>query len=79
MAKWYDEQYLKEQYNEGNRYVIRGRSVYQINWSNAQNKIVLQKLYTKPLGGVPLANPGRYHTLNGVYVNKIVGFDLVKE
>lgn len=78
-TKWWHEDVIEDGYNNGKRYVIRAYSVYQINYSQAQHCYVLMKLYTKPnRSEVTYSYPGHYNVCDAAFVNRIVGFDLLK-
>lgn len=70
--------YVKDEWSKGKCYLLRGRSVYQLNWSGAQKRMTTLKLYTKPRGGVPLVNTGRIvMSGDGAWVNKLIGEELL--
>lgn len=78
MKKFYNEEVLKKAYNNGEKYLIRGWSAYQIHYSAAQNTYYLHKLYTTPRqGNVPLVNLGHYMCIDGEFLNRLLGFELV--
>lgn len=70
--------YVKDEWAKGKCYLLRGRSVYQLNWSRAQKRMTAMKLYTKPQGGVPLVGAGRIVLSgDGAWVNRVIGFELL--
>lgn len=70
--------YVKDEWSKGKCYLLRGRSVYQLNWSGVQKHMTAMRLYTKPKGGAPLTNPGRIvMSGDGAWVNKVIGFELL--
>lgn len=70
--------YVKAEWSKGKCYLLRGRSVYQLNWSGAQKRMTALKLYTKPKGGVPLVGAGRMvMSGDGAWVNRVIGEELL--
>jgi hypothetical protein len=71
---------VKQKYFEGENYILRYRDVYQLNYSQAQQRLTYNKLYHKADGGVGITLRGRFiQTGDTEWVNKLVGFELVKE
>lgn len=80
LSELVNSEYVKSEWAKGKCYLLRGRSVYQLNWSGAQRRLSAMKLYTKPQGGVPLVNPGRMVLSgDGAWVNKLIGVSLLAE
>lgn len=74
----FTQEALKMAYDNGG-YILKGYSVYQVCYSENAKYSTL-KLLTLPRDrGVPLTNRGFWHYGDGAFVNKILGFDLVKE
>lgn len=80
LSELVNSEYVKNEWSKGKCYMLKGRSVYQLNWSGGQRLMTAMKLYTKPQGGVPLVNPGRLiMTGDGAWVNKLIGQPLLTE
>lgn len=80
LSELVNTEHVKDEWAKGKCYLLKGRSVYQLNWSGAQKRMTAIKLYTKPQGGVPLVNPGRMiMSGDGSWVNKIIGQTLLTE
>lgn len=63
----------------GNRYLLKGWKVYQVNYSPNYNNgthLAAMELY-KSTHSVPLVNRGRIMMVGGDFVNNLLGFELV--
>lgn len=80
LSELVNSEYVKNEWAKGKCYLLRGRSVFQLNWSGAQQRMTAMKLYTKQPGGVPLVNPGHFvMTGDGTWVNKLIGETILAE
>lgn len=78
LSELVNSDYVKDEWSKGKCYLLRGRSVYQLNWSGAQKRMTAMKLYTKPQGGVPLVGRGRIVLSgDGAWINKVIGQELL--
>ena len=78
LSELVNSDYTKGEYSKGKCYLLRGRSVYQLHWSSAQQRMTTLKLYTKPQGGAPLVGRGRIVLSgDGAWVNKVIGQELL--
>lgn len=78
LSELVNSDYVKDEWSKGKCYLIRGRSVYQLNWCGAGQCMTTLKLYTKPQGGVPLVGRGRMMLSgDGAWVNKLIGEELL--
>ncbi len=57
------------------KYIVSGCKIYQINFSAAQNDFTYQCIYTTMDN---LTRRGRFYTMDGATVNRLLGFDLLR-
>lgn len=69
---------LAQKYNQGQRYLVKCRRVYQIDFSAAQGLYTARELggaYKK--AGVPYTGRGRYMFADAGFINRSLGRDVV--
>ena len=66
----------EEVYQDG-KYIVTGTKIYQVNYSNAQQKYYGQQIYANPKGQ-RLTRRDRYYVYTAEQVNHLLGVDWVK-
>jgi len=65
---------LAKAYHE-HKYVIAGRKIYQIDWSQNTGDFIYRSIY-KHDGALPLTKSGRYFMQTAEYINDLLDFKL---
>ena len=66
-------------YEEG-RYIVTGRKIYALHYSNAQRRVYGSVVYQQPKSEpMPLIARGRFHALCSADVNRLIGAELLNE
>lgn len=71
-----DVDYIENSYNENKKYLVKGRTIYQVCYSENAGWYTI-RLWCKAPGGVPLVHPGHYIMAGAKLVNQLAGFPLV--